>query len=130
MCQEHKAQAYERAGSQPSPPLEDQSLRNKTSGEPDQADDSCWMLKLQPHKSPERLATPEKIKYRDPCYKRTGQQLHTPSDNQTTEKRLTKEPDHGEQTSREICMQLTELLEDHTPKGLKPRLGATILERP
>ncbi|KAK2489034.1 hypothetical protein MC885_017979 [Smutsia gigantea] len=77
MCREHKAQAYERAGAQPSPPLEDQSLRNKTSGEPDQADDSCWMLKLQPHKSAERLSTPEKIKYRDPCYKRAGQQLPT-----------------------------------------------------
>ncbi|KAF5910402.1 hypothetical protein HPG69_014634 [Diceros bicornis minor] len=124
MCPDHRGQACERARSQPSPPLEDQSYRDRTTREPDHVDDSCRKVKSQPHKSPERLATTLKTttgaKYRDQCYRRAGPQLPTPSDNQAIENRRSKEPDCGEQTFGGACMQLTKLLEDQTPKGLKP----------
>lgn len=117
MCPDHGGQACKRAGSQQSPPLEDQSYSSWTTGEPDHVDNSCWRLKSQPNKSPERLATIDKItagaKSRDSCYRRTGAQLPTLLDNQAIEKRLTKEPDAAEQ--------LTQLLKDQTSKGLKCR---------
>lgn len=106
---DHRGQACERAGSQPGTPLEDQCCRARTAGEPGQADASCWKLKSQPHKSPERLATTDEAtvgnKYRDTCHRRAGPQLPILSDNQAMENRLAKEPHH----------------EDHTPKGLKPK---------
>ncbi|XP_028368832.1 IQ domain-containing protein C isoform X2 [Phyllostomus discolor] len=106
---DHRGQARERAGSQPGPPLEDQCCRARTAGEPGHAGASCWRLKSQPHKSPERLATTDEAavgnKYRDPCHRRAGPQLPMPSDNWAMENRLTKEPHHG----------------DQTPKGLKPK---------
>lgn len=125
MCPDHGRQACERAGSQRNPPLENQSYRDRTTGEPDHVDNSFWRLKSQPSKSPERLATTDKTtagaKYKDPCYRRAAPQLPTPSDKQAVENRLTKEPDRGEQTFEGTCLQLTQLLEDQTPKGLKPR---------
>ncbi|XP_036207716.1 IQ domain-containing protein C isoform X1 [Myotis myotis] len=121
---DHGGQTCERAGSQPGPPLEDQYYRDRTTGEQDHADDSCWRLRSQPHKSPERLATTDAIttgaKYRDPNRRRAGPQLPTPSDKQATENRLTKEPHPGEQTFGGTCLQLTEP-EDQTPTGLKPK---------
>ncbi|XP_066125886.1 IQ domain-containing protein C isoform X1 [Saccopteryx bilineata] len=120
---DHRGQACERAGSQPGPPLADQCYRERTTREPDHADDSCWRLKSQHHKSPERLATTDKTtagaKYRDPCHRRAGAQLPILSDNQTIENRFTRESHHGEKTSGGTCLQLTKL-EDLTPKGLKP----------
>uniref|UniRef100_A0A8C3WTM3 IQ motif containing C n=1 Tax=Catagonus wagneri TaxID=51154 RepID=A0A8C3WTM3_9CETA len=96
MCPDHGGQGCEKAGSQPVPLLEDQSSRARPMGESDHVDDSHWRLKSQPCRSPERLATRDKTtagaKYRDSCYRRTGPQLPTPSDNQ-----------------------------NQTPKGLKPR---------
>lgn len=125
MCPDHGRQACERAGSQRNPPLENQSYRDRTTGEPDHVDNSFWRLKSQPSKSPERLATTDKTtagaKYKDPCYRRAAPQLPTPSDKQAVENRLTKEPDRGEQTFEGTCLQLTQLLEDQTPKDLKPR---------
>ncbi|XP_044769880.1 IQ domain-containing protein C isoform X1 [Neomonachus schauinslandi] len=124
VCPDRRAQTCERAGSQTSPPLKNQSYQDRTAREPDHVDD-CWRLKSPPRKSPERLATTDKttagVKYRDPCYRRGGPQLPTPSDNQALENRLTKEPDHGEQTFGQTCPQLMTVLRDHTPKGLKPR---------
>lgn len=124
VCPDRRAQTYERAGSQTSPPLKNQSYRDRTAREPDHVDD-CWRLKSPPRKSLERLATTDKttagVKYRDPCYRRAVPQLPTPSDNQALEGRLTKEPDHGEQTFGQTCPQLMTVLHDHTPKGLKPR---------
>ncbi|XP_014693407.3 IQ domain-containing protein C isoform X2 [Equus asinus] len=117
MCPDHR--------SQPSPPLEDQSYRDRATGEPDHVDDSWRKVRSQPHKSPERLAATDKTttgaKYRDPCYRKAGPQLPTPSDNQARENRLGKEPDCGKHTFGGACVQLTKLLEDQTPKGLKPR---------
>lgn len=117
MCLDHR--------SQPSPPLEDQSYRDRATGEPDHVDDSWRKVRSQPHKSPERLAATDKTttgaKYRDPCYGKAGPQLPTPSDNQARENKLGKEPDCGKHTFGGACVQLTKLLEDQTPKGLKPR---------
>ncbi|XP_039692820.1 IQ domain-containing protein C isoform X2 [Pteropus medius] len=124
MCPDHGGQACEKAGSQ-SLLLEDQSYRDRTTGEPDHADDTCWRFKSQPNKSPERqgtiVKTTTRAKYRDLCYRRAGPQLPTPSDNQAIENRLTKEPDCGKQTFGGTCLQLTQLLEDQTPQGLKSR---------
>ncbi|XP_015454282.2 IQ domain-containing protein C [Pteropus alecto] len=124
MCPDHGGQACEKAGSQ-SLLLEDQSYRDRTTGEPDHADDTCWRFKSQPNKSPERqgtiVKTTTRAKYRDSCYRRAGPQLPTPSDNQAIENRLTKEPDCGKQTFGGTCLQLTQLLEDQTPQGLKSR---------
>ncbi|XP_057559806.1 IQ domain-containing protein C-like isoform X2 [Hippopotamus amphibius kiboko] len=123
LCPDHGAQGCERAGSQPCPPLEDESYR--TTGAPAHVDDSCWRLKSQPHIFPERLATTDKStagpKYRDLCYRQAGPQLPTPSDKQAIGKRLTKEPGCGEQSFGGTCLQLTKLLEDETHKGLKSR---------
>lgn len=125
MCPHHGGQACERAGSQRNPPLEDQSYRDRTTGEPDHVDNSCWKRKSQPNKSPERLATTDKttagVKYRDSCYRRAASQLPTPSDKQALENRLTKEPGYGEQTFGGACLQPIQLLEDQSPKDLKPR---------
>ncbi|XP_059233006.1 IQ domain-containing protein C [Mustela nigripes] len=124
VCSDHRAQTCERARSQTSPPLKSQSYRDRTASEPDHVDD-CWRLRSPPHKCPERLATTDKtadgVKYRDPCCRKAGPQLLTPSDNQALENRLTKEPDHGEQMFGRTCTQLTTVLDDHIPKGLKPR---------
>ncbi|XP_036707929.1 IQ domain-containing protein C isoform X3 [Balaenoptera musculus] len=123
LCPDHGGQGCEKAGSRPGPPLEDQSYR--TTREPDHVDDSCWRLRSQPHKTPEILATTDKTtagaKYRDLCYRQAGPQLPTPSDNEAIGKRLTKEPECGEQTFGGTCLQLTKLLEDETHKGLKSR---------
>lgn len=125
MCPDHGGQGCEKGESQPVPPLEDQSSRARPTGEPDHVDDSCWRLKSQPHRSPERLATTDRTtagaKYRDSGYRRTGPQLPILSDNQAVGKRFNKEPDAGEQIFGGTCLQLTELLENQTPKGLKPR---------
>lgn len=122
LCQDHGEQSCEKAGSQPGPPLEDQSYRGRTPGEPGHVDASCWKLRSQPHKFSERLATPDKTtagaKYRDPCYRRPGPHLPTPPECQATGKRLTKEPDCGEEISGEACLQLTTLLEDENHKEL------------
>ncbi|CAK7322013.1 IQ domain-containing protein C [Vulpes lagopus] len=124
LCPDGRTQTCERAGSQTSPPPKNQSYRDRTTREPDYVDD-CWRLKAQCHKSLERLATTDKttagIKYRDPCYRRAGPQLPTLSDNQVLENRFTKEPDCGEQTFGRTCPQRMTALDDHTPKGLKPR---------
>ncbi|XP_068393942.1 IQ domain-containing protein C isoform X2 [Eschrichtius robustus] len=123
LCPDHGGQGCEKAGSRPGPPLEDQSYR--TTREPDHVDDSCWRLRSQPHKTPEILAATDKTtagaKYRDLRYRQAGPQLPTPSDNQAIGKRLTKEPECGEQTFGGTCLQLTKLLEDETHKGLKSR---------
>lgn len=125
MCPHHGAQACERAGSQHNPPLQDQSYRDRTTGEPDHADNSCWRLKSQPNKSPERLVTIDKTiagaKYRDSCYRRATPQLPTSLDKQALETRLTKEPDHGGQTFGRTCLQPMQFQEDQTSKDLKPR---------
>jgi len=124
VCPDRRAQTYERAGSQTSPPLKNQSYQDRTAREPDHVDD-CWRLKSPPRKSPERLATTDQttagVKYRDPRYRTARPQLLTPSDDQALENRLTEEPDHGEQTFGQTCPQLMTVLHDHTPKGLKPR---------
>ncbi|XP_054427872.1 LOW QUALITY PROTEIN: IQ domain-containing protein C [Pteronotus mesoamericanus] len=122
---DHSGQACEGAGSQPGPPVEDQCYRDRTTREPGPADDSCWRLQSQPHKSPERLATTDETtvgkKYRNPCHRRARPQLPIPSDNWAIEKRLTKEPHHGDHTFAGTCLQLTKLLEDETPKCLNPK---------
>ena len=124
LCQDHGEHSCEKAGSQPGPPLEDQSYRGRTPGEPGHVDASCWKLRSQPHKFPERLATPDKTtagaKYRDPCYRQPGPQLPTPPECQTTGKRLIKEPDCGEEISGEAWLQMRTLLEDESHKELKP----------
>ncbi|KAG8506798.1 IQ domain-containing protein C, partial [Galemys pyrenaicus] len=112
-------QAYERAKSQPSPPLEDQCFRDSTTGKPDHADDSCWRLNSQPHESPERLAATGKItagtKYRDLCHQTAGPWQPTLSENLVTE----KEPDGEKQILERSRLQLTKL-EDQTSKGFCP----------
>lgn len=86
---------------------------------------SCWRLKSQPHKCLESLAAPDKtaagVKCRDPCSRRAGAQLPTPSDNQVSENRLAGEPHRGEQPSGGPSLPLTRVPEDQIPKGLKPR---------
>ncbi|XP_023582797.1 IQ domain-containing protein C isoform X1 [Trichechus manatus latirostris] len=125
VCPNHLGQACERSHTQPSPPLEDHSYRDRTTRELDHVDDSCWRVKSQSHKSPESLVVTDKTtvgaKYREPRYRRAGSQLPTPSDNQATGDKLTKEPDHGEQASRGTCLKLMKYPEDQTPRGLKPR---------
>ncbi|KAM7247697.1 hypothetical protein CapIbe_001650 [Capra ibex] len=125
LCQDHGGQSCEKARSQPGPPLEDQPYRGRTLGEPGHVGASYWRLRSQPHKFPERLATPDKTaagaKYRDPSYRWPGPQLPTPSEYQATGKRLTKEQDCGEEISGETCLQLTTLLEDESHKELKSK---------
>ena len=124
VCPDHRAQTCERARSQTSPPPKNQSYRDRTTREPDHVGD-CWRLKSPPHKTPERLATADKttagVKYRDPCYRRARPQLPTPSGNQALENRFTRDPDCGEQTFGRTCPQLTTVLDNCTPQGLKPR---------
>ncbi|XP_045638074.1 IQ domain-containing protein C isoform X1 [Ursus americanus] len=123
MCPDHRAQTCERAGSQTSPPPKNQSYRDRTTREPEHVGD-CWRLKSPPHKTPERLATANKntagVKFRDPCYRRVGPQLPTPSGNQALENRFTRDPDRGEQTFGRTYPPLTTVLDNCTPKGLKP----------
>nr|XP_055187555.1 IQ domain-containing protein C isoform X1 [Nyctereutes procyonoides] len=124
LCPDGRTQTCERAGSQRSPPPKNQSYKDRTTREPDYVGD-CWRLKAQRHKSLERLATTDKTtagnKYSDPCYRRAGPQLPTLSDNQALENRFAKELDCGEQTFGRTCPQWMTALDDHTPKGLKPR---------
>ncbi|XP_077619652.1 IQ domain-containing protein C [Crocuta crocuta] len=125
LCPDLRAQTCERPGSQTSPPLKDKSYRDRTTEGPDHVGNSCWRLKSQPHKCLESLAAPDKtaagVKCRDPCSRRAGAQLPTPSDNQVSENRLAGEPHRGEQPSGGPSLPLTRVPEDQIPKGLEPR---------
>ncbi|XP_008576449.1 PREDICTED: IQ domain-containing protein C [Galeopterus variegatus] len=122
MCPDHGRQACESTWSQPSPPLADQSYRDRTTEERHH-DDSCQRVKSL-HKSPESLATMEKntagAKCREPCYRRAGPQLPTPPDSQAIGDKFNKRPDHGGQTFGRTCLQQKKL-EDQTSKNLKLR---------
>lgn len=120
MCPEHGEQTCERNQSQPSAPLEDQSYRDRTTGEREQENDSCQRVKSA-HRSPGCLATTQKniagAKCREPCYSRSG----PPSNSQALGDRLTKGPDDGRQTFGGTCLLQMKILEDQIPRGLKPR---------
>uniref|UniRef100_A0A8C9DRX4 IQ motif containing C n=1 Tax=Prolemur simus TaxID=1328070 RepID=A0A8C9DRX4_PROSS len=121
LCPDQGGQACARDRSRLSPPLKDQSYRDRTTGELDHADDSCQRVRL-PHKSSESLATTQKTagaKCREPRAQRAGPLLLTPSNSQAVGDRLTKVPDDGGQTSGWTCLQQTKLLEDQTPGCLK-----------
>lgn len=125
LCTDRGGLACEKAWSQPSPLLKDQSCRDRTTGELGHVDDSCQKGKSQPLKSLESLATIDKItardKGREPCCMRAGPQLPIPSDRQARRDRFTKGQDHEGQTFKGACLQQTKLPEDQTLRGLKPR---------
>ncbi|XP_077006605.1 IQ domain-containing protein C isoform X2 [Tamandua tetradactyla] len=122
MCSDHGGQACERATPQSSPPQENHSYQDRTTGE--HADDSRWRVKSQRHTSPECLATTDRstvgAKYREPCHRKPGPQLPISSDSQATGDRLTKEPDHRGQPFGGNCLQLSKFLNDQDPGGFKP----------
>ncbi|KAK2106375.1 hypothetical protein P7K49_015889 [Saguinus oedipus] len=124
VCPEHGKKACERNQSQPSTPLEDQSYRDRTTGELEQEDDSCQRVR-SPHRSPGSQATTQKTtagaKCREPCFSRTGPPLSIPSNTQALGDRLTKGPDDGRQTFGGTCLLQMKILEDQTPRSLKPR---------
>uniref|UniRef100_G1QPN5 IQ motif containing C n=1 Tax=Nomascus leucogenys TaxID=61853 RepID=G1QPN5_NOMLE len=124
VCLEHGEQACERDQSQPSAPLEDQSYRDGTTGQVEQEDDSCHRVR-SPHRSPGSLATTQKniagAKCREPCYSKSGPPLSIPSNSQALGDRLTKGPVDGRQTFGGTCLLQMKILEDQTPRGLKPR---------
>ncbi|XP_075409637.1 IQ domain-containing protein C [Tenrec ecaudatus] len=116
VCPGHAEQASERA-----PPLEGQSYGDRTTGELDHGDNSCWKGKSQPHRSPDKTTMGAERRAR--CQGKAGHQLPTPSDHHQTMggDKLTKEPSHREQASRGPCQQLMKHLEDQIPRGLQPR---------
>uniref|UniRef100_A0A2K6FHI2 IQ motif containing C n=1 Tax=Propithecus coquereli TaxID=379532 RepID=A0A2K6FHI2_PROCO len=123
LCPDHGGQACARDRSQASPPLKDQSYRDRSSGELDHANDSCQRVR-SPQKSSESLATTQKTagaKCREPCTKRAGPLLPVLSNSQALGDRLTKGPDDGGQTSGWTYLQQTKLLEDQTPGCVKSR---------
>lgn len=125
LCPDHGGKDYEKTWSQQNHLLEDQACGQRTTGEPDQADDSYQKGKSQPHKSSESSANIDKTSVgaegREPFCRRAGPQLPKASDCQCGGNRYNQGPNHGGQTFKGIYMQQTKLLDDKTPGGLKSR---------
>lgn len=125
MCSDPGGQACGWVWSEPSPSLEDQCYRDRTTTELTHTDDSCPGGRPQCHTSPERLAATERkfpgAESRGPRYRSAGPQPPMPPASQASGPRLTKGPDRGEQALEGTCLQQVQLLEDQTPGDLKPR---------